>query len=64
MLKPVVASMLIVGLMAISAPAFANCGGHCQQMKRCGEIVREKHVPKGQGQAEFNKCMMDPVNYK
>ena len=33
-----------LGLLAVdSAPSFAgNCGGHCQVMKRCGELVKEK----------------------
>ena len=45
--------------------ALANCGGHCQVMKRCAELVKEKGTPKGAAfQSEFNKCMTDSANYK
>jgi hypothetical protein len=49
-----------------AAPSFAgNCGGHCQVMKRCAELVKEKGVAKGAAfQGEFNKCMTDSANYK
>jgi len=55
------------GLLAVdAAPSFAgNCGGHCQVMKRCAELVKEKGVAKGAAfQSEFNKCMTDSANYK
>jgi hypothetical protein len=55
-----------LGLLAVdSAPSFAgNCGGHCQVMKRCGELVKEKGLKGGAYQSEFNKCMTDAANYK
>ena len=54
------------GLLAVdSAPPFAgNCGGHCQVMKRCGELVKEKGLKGAAYQSEFNKCMTDAANYK
>ena len=55
-----------VGLAVVDVQtSFAgNCGGHCQAMKRCGELVKEKGA-KGPGfRTEFNKCMTDPINYK
>ena len=55
------------GSLAVdAAPSFAgNCGGHCQVMKRCAELVKEKGVAKGAAfQSEFNKCMTDSANYK
>jgi hypothetical protein len=53
-------------LLVDAAPSFAgNCGGHCQVMKRCAELVKEKGVAKGSAfQSEFNKCMTDAANYK
>jgi hypothetical protein len=54
------------GLLAVdAAPSFAgNCGGHCQVMKRCAELVREKGLKGAAFQSEFNKCMTDQANYK
>ena len=50
---------------SMSAPSFAgNCGGHCQVMKRCGELVKEKGLEGAAYQSEFNKCMTDAANYK
>jgi hypothetical protein len=55
-----------LGLLAVdAAPSFAgNCGGHCQVMKRCAELVKEKGLRGGAYQSEFNKCMTDQANYK
>jgi hypothetical protein len=55
-----------LGFLAVdAAPSFAgNCGGHCQVMKRCGELVKEKGLKGAAYQGEFNKCMTDPVSYK
>ena len=64
MIKMAVFALIAAGLVATSAPALANCGGHCQQMKVCGAQVRAKGTPKAQFQAEYNKCMTDPHNYK
>jgi hypothetical protein len=33
-------------------------------MKVCGAQVRAKATAKAQFQAEYNKCMTDPPNYK
>ena len=53
------------GFLAVDAtPSFATCGGHCQVMKRCAELVKEKGVKGGVYQSEFNKCMTDQANYK
>jgi hypothetical protein len=54
------------GLLLVDAvPSFAgNCGGHCQVMKRCGELVKEKGLKGAAYQSEFNKCMTDAANYK
>jgi hypothetical protein len=41
-----------------------NCGGHCQVMKRCGELVKEKGLKGAAYHSEFNKCMTDAANYK
>lgn len=65
-------NLSIVGLFGLglllvdAAPSFAgNCGGHCQVMKRCAELVKEKGTPKGAAfQSEYNKCMTDSANYK
>jgi hypothetical protein len=65
-------NLSVVGLFGLglflvdAAPSFAgNCGGHCQVMKRCAELVKEKGVAKGAAfQSEFNKCMTDAANYK
>jgi hypothetical protein len=57
-------ALLAAGLLATGSPAWANCGGHCMQMKACASQVREKGTPKAQFQAEYNKCMADPHNYK
>ena len=51
-------------LLVDAAPSLANCGGHCQVMKRCGELVKEKGLKGAAYQSEFNKCMTDPINYK
>ena len=52
-------------LLVDAAPSFAgNCGGHCQVMKRCGELVKEKGLKGAAYQSEFNKCMTDAANYK
>jgi hypothetical protein len=59
-----VTMLVAAGLMLVSTPSFATCGGHCQQMKVCASQVGSKHVPKDQQHAEFNKCMADPHNYK
>ena len=65
MLKLMIVSILVIGQVEFSAPVFAgNCGGHCQLMKECGAKVRAKGTVKGQFQAEWNKCMVDPYNYK
>jgi hypothetical protein len=54
-----------VGLLMVdAAPSLANCGGHCQVMKRCAELVKEKGVKGAAYQSEFNKCMTDQANYK
>ena len=56
-----------LGLLLIdAAPSLAgNCGGHCQVMKRCAELVKEKGTAKGAAfQSEYNKCMTDSANYK
>jgi len=54
------------GLLAVdAAPSFAgNCGGHCQVMKRCAELVKEKGAKGSAFHSEFNKCMTDSANYK
>jgi hypothetical protein len=53
------------GLLAVdTAPSLANCGGHCQVMKRCSELVKEKGLKGAAYQSEFNKCMTDQANYK
>ncbi len=54
------------GLVLVdAAPSFAgNCGGHCQVMKRCGELVKEKGLKGAAYHSEFNKCMTDQANYK
>ena len=60
------AAFLAAGLaMAGVSPTFAgNCGGHCQQMKVCGELVKEKGLKDASARhAEYNKCMTDPHNY-
>ena len=64
MTKIAVFALLAASLVLTTAPALANCGGHCQQEKACGQLVRAKGLPKGQRQDEFNKCMTDPHNYK
>jgi hypothetical protein len=52
-------------LRSTPLPSFAgNCGGHCQVMKRCGELVKEKGLKGTAYQSEFNKCMTDAANYK
>ncbi len=55
-----------LGLLGVdAAPSFAgNCGGHCQVMKRCGELVREKGVKGADFRNEFNECMTDSANHK
>lgn len=60
----VISTLVAAGLMMVSTPTFANCGGHCQQMKVCASQVASKHLPKDQQHGEFNKCMTDPHNYK
>jgi hypothetical protein len=65
MTKIAVLALISAGLIATGAPALAgNCGGHCQQMKECGAKVRGKGTAKAQFQAEYNKCMTDPLSYK
>jgi hypothetical protein len=61
----------ILGVMGMSLTliepqtSFAgNCGGHCQVMKRCSELVKEKGAKGSAYQSEFNKCMTDAANYK
>ena len=51
-------------LIGAHRSAFATCGGHCQVMKRCGELVKEKGLKGAAYQSEFNKCMTDQANYK
>jgi hypothetical protein len=65
MTKIAVLALIMAGLVATGTPALAgNCGGHCQQMKECGAKVRAKSTAKAQFQAEYNKCMTDPLGYK
>jgi hypothetical protein len=64
MIKIAVFALIAAALVATGAPALANCGGHCQQMKVCTSQVGGKHLPKDQQHGEFNKCMTDPHNYK
>jgi hypothetical protein len=63
-------NLSIAGLFGLAlvftdaAPSFAgNCGGHCQVMKRCAELVKEKGAKGAAYQSEFNKCMTDASNY-
>jgi len=62
--------MGVLGLIGMSLamvdaqPSFANCGGHCQVMKRCADLVKEKGTKHAEFRAEYNKCMTDPANYK
>ncbi|MBV9286365.1 MAG: hypothetical protein JO288_00840 [Hyphomicrobiales bacterium] len=59
-------ALLAAGLLTAGAePTVAgNCGGHCQQMKACGQLVRAKGLKDASArQAEYNKCMTDPHNY-
>jgi hypothetical protein len=52
-------------LLVDAAPSFAgNCGGHCQNGKRCAELVKEKGVMGAEWRTEYNKCMTDTANYK
>ena len=44
--------------------SLANCGGHCQVMKRCVDLVKEKGTKRPEFRTEYNKCMADPENYK
>lgn len=62
----VLTSLLTVGfLSAGTGPTLANCGGHCQQMKACGQLVRAKGLKDHSArQDEYNKCMADPHNYR
>jgi hypothetical protein len=65
MTKIALFALIAAGLVATGTPTLAgNCGGHCQQMKVCGAQVRAKGTAKAQFQAEYNKCMTDPPNYK
>jgi len=58
--------LALLGLgWTLSAPQSSYaCGGHCQASRMCDATVRAKKPPKGQGHAEYQKCMMDPQNYK
>jgi hypothetical protein len=61
----IISMLVAASLMLISTPTFAgNCGGHCQQTKVCASQVAAKSLPKDQRHGEFNKCMIDPHNYK
>ena len=52
-------------IIANSQTSFAgNCGGHCQAGHMCGSMVSKKGVKSDQRRAEYQKCMMDPQNYK
>jgi hypothetical protein len=44
--------------------AYANCGGHCQAGKMCGDLVGRKGVKGDQKRDEYQKCMRDPNSYK
>jgi hypothetical protein len=64
--RAAIAALLAGAFMAGEAgPTFAgNCGGHCQQMKVCTSMVKQKGLKDGSArQAEWNKCMTDPQNY-
>ena len=65
--KIVAATLIACGTtVAGSETTFGgNCGGHCQQMKVCGAMVKEKGLKEASARhEEFNKCMTDPHNYK
>lgn len=48
-----------------SATMAGNCGGHCQQIKVCTQMVKQKGLKDHSArQAEWNKCMTDPHNYQ
>lgn len=57
----------MVGMVLTTAGAeisFANCGGHCQAAKMCGDLVSRKGVKGAQKRDEYQKCMRDPNSYK
>jgi len=64
MIKTTIFALIAAGLVATGTPAFAMCGGHCQQMKVCASQVGGKHLSKDQQHGEYNKCMSDPHSYK
>lgn len=44
--------------------AFAACDQSCQARKNCRAMLHDKKVAKEQWQAEYQKCQLDPTNYK
>ena len=44
--------------------AGGTCNGRCQMHRNCGDRVKAKGLKGDQGKAEYQKCMMDPINYK
>jgi hypothetical protein len=60
-----IAALIGMGV-ATSGPetSFANCGGHCQAGKMCGDLVSRKGVKGDQKREEYQKCMRDPNSYK
>jgi hypothetical protein len=50
--------------MVDTQTSFANCGGHCQAGKMCGDLVSRKGVKGDQKRDEYQKCMRDPSSYK
>jgi hypothetical protein len=50
--------------MVDTQPSSANCLGHCQTMKMCGDLVSRKAVKGTEKRDEYQKCMRDPSSYK
>ncbi len=62
-----VSTLGLIGLglaMVDTQPSSANCLGHCQAMKMCGDLVSRKAVKGDQKREEYQKCMRDPATYK
>jgi hypothetical protein len=62
-----VSALGLIGMglaMVDTQPSFANCLGHCQAMKMCGDLVSRKAVKGDQKREEYQKCMRDPASYK
>jgi hypothetical protein len=58
-------TLVAIGLVAgASGSAFAACDQTCQAKRNCRAMLHAKKMDKGQWQAEFQKCQLDPTNYK